>query len=44
MPVGPGRETELENLTPLTLPGGVVQVLARSSRSTLPLRQPPHGH
>ena len=37
-------EAELENLTPLTLPGSLVQVLARPLRSTLPLSQPPHGH
>ena len=37
-------EAELENLTPLTLPDSLVQVLARPIRSTLPLSQPPHGH
>ena len=37
-------EAELENLTPLTLPDGLVQVLARPLRSTLPRSQPPHGH
>ena len=37
-------EAELENLTPLTLPDSLVQVLARPLRSTLPLTQPPHGH
>jgi hypothetical protein len=37
-------EAELENLTPLTLPDSLVQLLARPLRSTLPLSQPPHGH
>jgi hypothetical protein len=37
-------EAELENLTPLTLPDSLVQVLARPLRSTLPRSQPPHGH
>ena len=48
VPVDRGLEAELEaelaNLTPLALPDSVVQVLARSIRSTLPLSQPPHGH
>jgi hypothetical protein len=39
-----GLEAELENLTPLTLPDRLVQVLARPLRRTLPLSQPPHGH
>ena len=43
-PVDRGLEAELENLTPLTLPDSLVQVLARPLRSTLPLSQPPHGH
>jgi hypothetical protein len=37
-------EAELENLTPLTLPDSLVQLLARPLRSTLPHSQPPHGH
>ena len=44
VPVDPGLEAKLENLTPLALPGSLVQVLARSIRSTLPRSQPPHGH
>jgi hypothetical protein len=44
VPVDPRLETELENFTPLTVPSNVVQVLARSLRSTLPRVQPPHGH
>jgi hypothetical protein len=48
VPVDPGLEAELEaeleNLTPLTLPDSLVQVLARPIRSTLPRSQPPHGH
>lgn len=40
----PRLETELENLTPLQLPGSLVQVLARPLRSTLPVVQPPRGH
>ena len=44
MPVDCELEAELENLTPLTLPDSLVQVLARPLRSTLPLSQPPHGH
>jgi hypothetical protein len=42
--VDPGLEAELENLTLLTLPDSLVQVLARPIRSTLPRSQPPHGH
>jgi hypothetical protein len=37
-------EAELENLTPLSLPDSLVQILARPLRSTLPRSQPPHGH
>jgi hypothetical protein len=37
-------EAELQGLQPLELPAGVVRVLARPLRSTLPLTQPPHGH
>ena len=44
VPVDPGLEAELENLTPLTLPDSLVQVLARPIRSTLPRSQPLHGH
>jgi hypothetical protein len=44
VPADPRLEAELENLTPLTLPDSLVQVLARPLRSTLPLSQPPHGH
>jgi hypothetical protein len=44
VPVDPGLEAELENLTPLALPDSLVQVLARPLRSTLPPSQPPHGH
>lgn len=44
MPVDPGLEAELENLTPLGLPDSLVHVLARSMRATLPLSQSPHGH
>jgi hypothetical protein len=43
-PVDPGLEAGLENLTPLTLPDSLVQVLARPLRKMLPLSQPPHGH
>jgi hypothetical protein len=42
--VDPTLETELEHLTPFTLPGNVIQVLARSLRSALPRVQPPYGH
>lgn len=44
MPADRRLEAEFENLTPLTLPHSLVQVLARPLRSTLPLTQPPHGH
>ncbi len=44
VPVDPGLEAELENLTPLTLPDSLVQVLARPIRSALPRSQPLHGH
>jgi hypothetical protein len=37
-------EAELEDIKPLHLPDGVVQVLARPLRSTLPVTQPLHGH
>jgi hypothetical protein len=42
--VDPRFETELESLPPLQLPDGLVQVLARPLRSTLPLVQPPRSH
>jgi hypothetical protein len=42
--VDPKLEAELENLTPLTLPSNVVQVLARSLRSALHRVQPLYGH
>jgi hypothetical protein len=42
--VDPRLETELENLPPLHLPDGMIQILARPLRSTLPIVQPPHGH
>lgn len=42
--VDPRLESELESLPPLELPGGIVQVLARPFRSTLPAVQPPRGH
>jgi hypothetical protein len=42
--VDPGFETDLETLPPLQLPDGLIQVLARRLRSTLPLVQPPRGH
>jgi len=44
VPVDPGLEARLENLSPLTLPDSVLQVLARPIRWTLPQSQPPHGH
>lgn len=37
-------EAELENIQPLQLPDGVVQVLVRPLRGTLPVTQPLHGH
>jgi len=41
--VNPRLEAELESLPPLPLPDGLVQVLARPLRSTLPRLQPPRG-
>jgi hypothetical protein len=42
--VDPQFESELENLPPLQLPDGLVQVLARPLRATLPLVQPQRSH
>jgi hypothetical protein len=42
--VDPRFETELENLPPLQLPDGLIRVLARPLRSTLPVVQPPRAH
>jgi hypothetical protein len=42
--VDPRLESHLESLPPLELPGGILQVLARPFRSTLPTVQPPRGH
>lgn len=42
--VDPNLEPELENLPPLQLPDGIVQLLARPFRATLPTLQPGHGH
>jgi hypothetical protein len=42
--VDPQFESKLENLPPLQLPDGLVQVLARPLRATLPLVQPQRSH
>jgi len=42
--VDPEFETELESIPPLELPDGLIQVLARPLRSTLPVAQPPPSH
>jgi hypothetical protein len=42
--VDPRLESDLESIPSLELPDGLVQVLARPFRSTLPIAQPPRGH
>jgi hypothetical protein len=42
--VDPALDTALQSLPPLQLPDGVIRVLARPLRSTLPLVQPPSAH
>ena len=42
--VDPEFEEELERLPSLPLPDGLVRILSRPLRATLPLVQPPHGH
>jgi len=42
--VDPNLESELEALQSLELPDGLVEVIARTLRATLPTVQPPHDH